>query len=540
MSGPRTGNPYNAAKDANQNPSLIGVSGTAGTSDVLGTAEVIRIGANPATGAMYVESIGSSGGASSVQYTEGNSHPTPLVGNIILFRNPSDGSLVSPDYSSFGFPVYIVSGNAIEIGPTVTPGTATANLGKQEDGPHASGDTGVFILGVRNDTTTDLTSTDLDYSPIGVDSSGAAHITGRSAHDTGVSFYPVTIGGAASASAPTNVSSDGDAVKAWYKLNGAAVVSMFDGTINAGTFVHPSGTITTIAAGTQNTLGTVGTIQNLISGTINALAAGTITAGSLTTVANVLSITAGTQNTLGTVGVVNNLVSGTLLNSGTTTGVGVVTTVTTVSNVTNGSFVQTAGTLTVGTLTNLVSGTINAIAAGTITGGTLGNLNSGTILNSGTTTGVGVVTALTNGSVNILTGSVVGTVVNNGGSVQIYQGTSQINMVPVAAGTSYGTVGTTGASVWGTLVASSGNGIKQYVSGVDIVVTSGTVDVAVTNIGIGGSTGAGVLTRGQYIPGGGISKNFNPVQPSGTGGTIAFWMGGAGTVAVTVQYWQGA
>ena len=155
---------------------------------------------------------------------------------------------------------------------------------------------------------------------------------------------------------------------------------------------------------------------------------------------------------------------------------------------------QLTGTINTGTLQNLVSGTINALAAGTITGGTIQNLNAGTI---------------------------------------------QRNMTPTIIGTSSHTRGTTGAAVWGTLVAAAGAGTRQYVSGLAVVVTSGTVDIAATNIGIGGSTGAGVLARGQFTPGGGIQREFDPVAASATNGTLAFWMGGAGTVDITVDYWQG-
>lgn len=210
-----------------------------------------------------------------------------------------------------------------------------------------------------------------------------------------------------------------------------------------------------------------------------------------------------TIGNIGTVTTVSNLVSGTLLNSGTTTGVGVV------SNLTNGSI-------------NLLTGTVTSVS----------NIVSGTLLNSGTTTGVGVVSNLTNGSVNILTGTV--TSVSN-----VAAGTVQISKTPVQIGTAYAVFGTTGAAVWGTIIAAAGAGTKQYVSGVDISVYSGTVDVAVTNIGVGGSTGAGVLTRGQFPAGGGISKSFDPVIASGTNGTLAYWLGGAGTVVINVQYWQG-
>lgn len=41
-----------------------------------------------------------------------------------------------------------------------------------EDSPHASGDKGRFVLGVRNDADSILTNTDLDYSPFSLDASG--------------------------------------------------------------------------------------------------------------------------------------------------------------------------------------------------------------------------------------------------------------------------------------------------------------------------------------------------------------------------------
>lgn len=41
-----------------------------------------------------------------------------------------------------------------------------------EDAPHSSGDLGILMLGVRNDSGTALTTTNLDYSPLAVDSTG--------------------------------------------------------------------------------------------------------------------------------------------------------------------------------------------------------------------------------------------------------------------------------------------------------------------------------------------------------------------------------
>lgn len=262
------------------------------------------------------------------------------------------------------------------------------------------------------------------------------------------------------------------------------------GTMPAISLALNTGTITTIAAGTQNTLGTVGTVPGI--GTITNL---------------------GSVSNAGTVKEVGNIAAGTL------------TAVSSLSEVVKGTITLIPNVTTVANLTN---GSVNIL--------------TGTLQSSGTTTGVGVVSNLTNGSVNILTGTIQssgnGTIV--GGTIgNLNAGTIQRSSIPVQLGTPLVTVGTTGAAVWGTLVAASGAGTKQYVARTSIVVQSGTVDVAVTNIGIGGSTGAGVLERGQFVQGGGITNNYDPVMVSGTNGTLSYWLGGAGTVAITVNYWQG-
>lgn len=53
-----------------------------------------------------------------------------------------------------------------------TPGTGATNLGKAEDAASASGDTGVFTLGVRNDTVADTTNTNGDYTQFSTDVKG--------------------------------------------------------------------------------------------------------------------------------------------------------------------------------------------------------------------------------------------------------------------------------------------------------------------------------------------------------------------------------
>jgi hypothetical protein len=81
-----------------------------------------------------------------------------------------------------------VTNGKLDVNATVTSSGQYA-----EDAGHTSGDTGGFILGVRNDTLTTLTSTDLDYSPVSVSKSGRimAHIA---PHDAMVRGTATTTG----------------------------------------------------------------------------------------------------------------------------------------------------------------------------------------------------------------------------------------------------------------------------------------------------------------------------------------------------------
>lgn len=75
----------------------------------------------------------------------------------------------------------------------------------------------------------DNTQTPVDASnplPVTVISGGNGAVQGVDAHDAAVTAAPVTGGGYASAAAPTNVSADGDAVRAWFLRNGAQCVNV--------------------------------------------------------------------------------------------------------------------------------------------------------------------------------------------------------------------------------------------------------------------------------------------------------------------------
>lgn len=105
--------------------------------------------------------------------------------------------------------------------PVVLASDQTAipsNAEKVEDNAHVSGDTGIFILGVRNDVGGSArTSANGDYSPISVDSNGRlivaqttasqlnASVIGNTAHDSVDSGNPVKVGGVARTSNPTAV-----------------------------------------------------------------------------------------------------------------------------------------------------------------------------------------------------------------------------------------------------------------------------------------------------------------------------------------------
>lgn len=75
----------------------------------------------------------------------------------------------------------LTANSGIDIGDvdvtSVVPGTAATNLGKAEDAAHASGDTGLLLLAVRNlNGATTFTDTNGDYSPISVSANGSLYL----------------------------------------------------------------------------------------------------------------------------------------------------------------------------------------------------------------------------------------------------------------------------------------------------------------------------------------------------------------------------
>lgn len=86
--------------------------------------------------------------------------PTLTDGQTTQVRVTSTGALVTDGAGTIS---------------SIVPGTGATNLGKAEDAVHASGDTGVMVLGVSNEAQSNLNSADGDYTPIGTNRKGTVY-----------------------------------------------------------------------------------------------------------------------------------------------------------------------------------------------------------------------------------------------------------------------------------------------------------------------------------------------------------------------------
>jgi len=82
---------------------------------------------------------------------------------------------ISTDGSATLIPAEATNGLDVDV-TRVIPGTTATALGKAEDAAHASGDTGVMMLAVRNDTPGTLAGTTLDYVPPQVNATGSMRV----------------------------------------------------------------------------------------------------------------------------------------------------------------------------------------------------------------------------------------------------------------------------------------------------------------------------------------------------------------------------
>jgi len=99
-----------------------------------------------------------------------------------IFVQISDGVEIIEVNADGSINVLLGANSGVDIGDvdvtSVIPGVGATNLGKAEDAVHSSGDVGVEILVVRNDTLATLVDTDGDYAPLQVDADGALYVTG--------------------------------------------------------------------------------------------------------------------------------------------------------------------------------------------------------------------------------------------------------------------------------------------------------------------------------------------------------------------------
>ena len=102
---------YNAGLDANGMPTLTALSGTAGTADTTGTAEIFAIGGNPTTGALYVQDLGTSTGGTNINI---------VTGTLTTFPNGTSGGNIIGTTSTQAF--------------TTTSGGVILNIGGVWDG----------------------------------------------------------------------------------------------------------------------------------------------------------------------------------------------------------------------------------------------------------------------------------------------------------------------------------------------------------------------------------------------------------------------
>jgi hypothetical protein len=119
--------------------------------------------------------IGHTGGALDVNiasssglgiFAEDSAHASGDLGQQILaVRQDTPGSLVGADGDYA--PLQVDANGALRVNATVTIGD-----NKAEDAAHASGDTGSFILSVRQDTLASSTSADGDYQAFKTDALG--------------------------------------------------------------------------------------------------------------------------------------------------------------------------------------------------------------------------------------------------------------------------------------------------------------------------------------------------------------------------------
>lgn len=173
VSSQRPGDAYTNETDLEQQQSfLMGYNGT--TWDRLRTVGTGVLSASSVltAGAAIIGKVGID------QTTPGTTNLVALAANQSVNVAQMNGTTVTMGNGVAGTGVQRVTlasdstANIATIGTSITPGTGATNLGKAEDVAAVSGDTGVGVLGVRNDTLASQTSASGDYGFHALDTAG--------------------------------------------------------------------------------------------------------------------------------------------------------------------------------------------------------------------------------------------------------------------------------------------------------------------------------------------------------------------------------
>lgn len=136
-----------------------------------------------AQGALYVQQVGDISLVS--EYAEDSAHVSGDVGQFILaVRNDAEASLVGTDGDYA--PLQVDANGRLKVATVVNVEPSDAEF--LEDAAHASGDAGLHVLAVRQDTLVSSTSADGDYASFKVTDVGELYV-----HDVDANATLVTI-----------------------------------------------------------------------------------------------------------------------------------------------------------------------------------------------------------------------------------------------------------------------------------------------------------------------------------------------------------
>lgn len=159
---------------------------------------------------------------------------------ILAVRSDAGGSLVSADGDYT--PLSVNASGELRVAATFTAGAEQA-----EDDAHTTGDTGNFVLAVRQDTLASSTSADGDYAAFKVNSDGALYIDGSN------STQPVSGTVAVSSVGGTVTVSNGGTFAVQVDGDALTALQLIDDIVHAEDAAHVSGDSGAFVLGVRNT-----------------------------------------------------------------------------------------------------------------------------------------------------------------------------------------------------------------------------------------------------------------------------------------------